>query len=73
MEALAEGFRREEMPVDVLGLEPGWHSHSYSCTYQWSYLFPEPEAMIEKLNGQDYRINLWEHLCIPGGAFLSGA
>lgn len=70
VEALAEGFRREEMPVDVLGLEPGWHSHSYSCTYQWSYLFPEPEAMIEKLNGQDYRINLWEHLFVyPAAPF----
>ena len=70
VEALAEGFRREEMPVDVLGLEPGWHSHSYSCTYQWSYLFPDPEAMIEKLNGQDYRINLWEHLFVyPAAPF----
>ena len=59
--AMAEEFRNEHIPVDVFGLEPGWHSHSYSCTYEWSYLFPEPETMIEKLKAQDYKINLWEH------------
>lgn len=36
----AEQFRQEKLPIDVLGLEPGWHSHSYSCTYRWSKLFP---------------------------------
>lgn len=61
VENLAESFRREGMPMDVLGLEPGWHSHSYSCTYQWSYLFPEPGAMIQRLTGQEYKVNLWEH------------
>lgn len=70
--ALAQSFRDEEMPVDVLGLEPGWHSHSYSCTYQWSDLFPEPEKMIGELNGQGYKINLWEHLFVyPAAPFYS--
>ncbi len=70
VENLAEGFRREEMPVDVLGMEPGWHSHSYSCTYQWSYLFPDPETMIEKVSRQDYKINLWEHVFVyPAAPF----
>ena len=58
---MAEEFRNEHIPVDVFGLEPGWHSHSYSCTYEWSYLFPEPEKMIEALRVQNYKINLWEH------------
>ena len=60
----AENFRKEKMPADVLGLEPGWHSHSYSCSYKWSYLFPEPQAMTEKLTELGYRINLWEHLFV---------
>ena len=50
--------------MDVLGLEPGWHSHSYSCTYKWSYLFPHPDEMIEKMSEQGYRLNLWEHLYV---------
>ncbi|MCI9338733.1 MAG: glycoside hydrolase [Lachnospiraceae bacterium] len=70
VEKMAEDFRAERMPVDVLGLEPGWHSHSYSCTYQWSYLFPRHQEMIEKLNRKDYKINLWEHLFVyPAASF----
>lgn len=61
---LAENFRDDKMAVDVIGLEPGWHSHSYSCTYQWSYLFPRPAEMIEKLSRQGYKVNLWEHLFV---------
>ena len=37
---LAKGFREDKMPVDVIGIEPGWHSHSYSCTYEWDICFP---------------------------------
>lgn len=67
---LAESFRKEQIPVDVLGLEPGWHSHSYSCTYQWSKLFPEPEKMIDKLDEMGYKLNLWEHLFVyPAAEF----
>lgn len=62
VERLAEQFRAEQMPVDVLGLEPGWHSHSYACTYKWSYLFPHPDKMIEKMTEQGYKLNLWEHV-----------
>ncbi|MDE7325153.1 MAG: DUF5110 domain-containing protein, partial [Lachnospiraceae bacterium] len=67
---LAEQFRGEHMPVDVLGLEPGWHSHSYSCTYEWSSLFPHPEKMTEELTDQGYKINLWEHVFVyPAAEF----
>ncbi|MCM1231981.1 MAG: DUF5110 domain-containing protein [Ruminococcus flavefaciens] len=67
---LAEDFKKDKMPVSVLGLEPGWHSHSYSCTYQWSYLFPEPKEMLERLKQLGYRVNLWEHLFVyPAAEF----
>ena len=61
---LADSFREEKMPVDVLGLEPGWHSHSYSCTYKWSDLFPDPEGLIGEMRKKGYRLNLWEHLYV---------
>jgi alpha-D-xyloside xylohydrolase len=62
---LAEEFRRDGIPMDVIGLEPGWHTHSYSCTYDWNkVLFPEPENMLQTLKKQDYRVNLWEHAFI---------
>lgn len=62
--ALGGLFRKEEMPVDVLGLEPGWHSHSYSCTYKWSYLFPDPDKLIRKCKEMGFHLNLWEHLYV---------
>jgi len=60
----AQEFRQEKLPIDVLGLEPGWHSHSYACTYKWSDMFKEPEQMIEVLNEEDFKLNLWEHLFV---------
>lgn len=61
---LAEQFRTENIPMDVLGLEPGWHSHSYSCTYKWSNLFPHHDEMIEEMAEQGYKLNLWEHVYV---------
>jgi len=58
----AEAFRREQIPCDVIGLEPGWQSHSYSCSYVWSDKFPDPEAMLSKLAAEHYQVNLWTHL-----------
>lgn len=58
---LADSFRTENIPVDVIGVEPGWHSHSYSCTFDWGYLFPEPDAMLKSLQEKGFHINLWEH------------
>ncbi len=58
---LADSFREEHVPIDVIGVEPGWHSHSYSCTFDWSYLFPEPDAMLGSLREKDFHVNLWEH------------
>ncbi|HWT73455.1 MAG TPA: TIM-barrel domain-containing protein [Mobilitalea sp.] len=67
---LARQFRDEKMPMDVLGLEPGWHSHSYSCTYKWSSLFPGHQEMIDQLSKEGYKLNLWEHIYIyPAAPF----
>lgn len=57
----AEEFRGRKIPCDVLGLEPHWQSHSYSCSFVWSKRFPDPRAMLEKLSGQHFHINVWEH------------
>jgi alpha-D-xyloside xylohydrolase len=58
---LAGKLRERHMPCDVIGLEPGWQTRSYSCSYLWSERFPDPGAMIEQLRRNDFRLNLWEH------------
>ena len=70
--ALAEELRAHHIPCDVLGLEPGWQSHSYSCSFVWSDKFPDPDAMISKLNAQNLHANLWEHaFTYPTAPFYS--
>lgn len=62
---LANEFRNSGMPVDVFGFEPGWHSHSYSCSYKWDEVrFPNPDKMLDDLNKMNYKVNLWEHLFV---------
>ena len=59
--ALAGDLRTQQIPCDVLGLEPGWQSHSYSCSFTWSDKFPDPNATVAKLNSENFHVNLWEH------------
>ena len=60
--ALAAEFRARRIPCDVLGLEPGWQSHTYSCSYLWNQKnFPDPARMTGALAKDHYRLNLWEH------------
>ena len=59
--AMAADLRAEHIPCDVLGLEPGWQSHAYSCSFAWSTKFPDPRDLIAQLRRQHYHVNLWEH------------
>ncbi len=58
---MASELRDAHIPCDVLGLEPHWQSHSYSCSFVWSDKFPKPRDMIAQLQQQHYHLNLWEH------------
>lgn len=60
--ALANEFRQRKIPCDVFGLEPGWQSHAYSCTFAWDKdRFPDPPKFVKSAAALDYKINLWEH------------
>lgn len=70
---ICETFRREKIPCDTIGLEPGWHSHSYSCSYKWSKeRFPRPAAFIKKLAAKNFNLNLWGHSYIHPSSPLYG-
>lgn len=59
---IADYFRTSDIPCDILGLEPGWQTHAYSCTYEWNpERFPAPFEFIGKLKKNGYHINVWEH------------
>ena len=62
---LARTIREHDVPCDVAGLEPGWQSHTYSCTYTWDPgRFPEPDKLIADLKALGYNVNLWQHAFI---------
>jgi alpha-D-xyloside xylohydrolase len=54
-------FRERHIPCDVFGLEPGWHSHAYPCSFVWSKQYPDPERLLRETKEQGYKLNLWEH------------
>jgi alpha-D-xyloside xylohydrolase len=62
---VAQALRAMRIPCDMIGLEPGWQSQSYSCSLVWSKeRFPQPENMVRELNQTGFKINLWEHAYI---------
>ncbi len=55
-------FRENNIPCDMFGLEPGWHSTAYSCSYTWNPVnFPNPDSILHIMHGMNYKMNLWEH------------
>ncbi|MBR5871689.1 MAG: glycoside hydrolase [Clostridia bacterium] len=60
---IARRFRSYDIPCDILGLEPGWQTCAYSCSYLWDRggRFPHPEQTVSALNDMGYHVNLWEH------------
>ena len=60
--ALAKEFRDSQIPCDVFGLEPGWQTHAYSCTFVWdNKKFPDPAGFAKQLAADNFKLNLWEH------------
>ena len=59
---MAEDIREMDLPCDVFGLEPGWQSQTYSCSYKWDETrFKNAQATVDKLTEKGFKLNLWEH------------
>ena len=53
-------FERMGYPLDFIGLEPGWQSKSYPCSFEWDKSrFPDPSGFVSKMLDKKVRINLW--------------
>lgn len=56
----AKAFEAHQFPLDFIGVEPGWHSMAYPCTYEWDKnRFPYPKEFIDSLLSMGIRTNLW--------------
>ncbi|NND05419.1 MAG: glycoside hydrolase family 31 protein [Saprospiraceae bacterium] len=57
-----EDFQAHDFPLDVIGLEPGWQSFAYPCSFDWdSTRFPDPKAFVQTLDKKGIKVNLWEN------------
>jgi alpha-glucosidase (family GH31 glycosyl hydrolase) len=57
-----EDFKKNDFPLDVIGLEPGWQNFAYPCSYDWDKTrFPNPKEFVKELDKLNIKVNLWEN------------
>ena len=62
IETLVDDLQSDGIPCDVLGLEPGWHSTAYPCSFVWSpERFPGHRGFLDRIHGRGLDVNCWEH------------
>ena len=55
-----DDFRRNGIPLDMLGLEPGWQDQAYPCSFEWDAArFPDPSKFLSEVERRHVRVNLW--------------
>ncbi|MCE5206597.1 MAG: DUF5110 domain-containing protein [Porphyromonadaceae bacterium] len=53
-------FEEKGFPLDFIGLEPGWQSKAYPCTFEWDKgRYPDPAGFVKEMTERGVRINLW--------------
>ncbi|HIW80826.1 MAG TPA: glycoside hydrolase [Candidatus Acetatifactor stercoripullorum] len=58
----AKRLREGGFAVGCIGLEPGWQSKAYPCSYVWNKeLYPNPDFLLASLRRLGFHVNLWEH------------
>ena len=63
--AMMQKFKENGIPCSVFGLEPGWQSNAYSCSYAWdSDRAKRHEEFLSLAKEMGYRVNLWEHVFV---------
>ncbi len=68
LESITARLREEEIPSDVVHLDPFWMREQKSTDLVWDTdQFPDPEEMIAELHENDFHISLWEHPHVPVG------
>ena len=68
LESITSRLREEEIPCDVVHLDPFWMREFHSCDLEWDTdQFPDPESMADGLHEDGFHLSLWEHPYVPTG------
>lgn len=56
----ATEFEEKGYPLDFIGLEPGWQTKAYPCSFEWDKTrFPDPAGFTKTMLDKGIRLNLW--------------
>lgn len=56
----AAEFEERGYPLDFIGLEPGWQTKAYPCSFEWDKSrFPNPSEFVKSMLDKGVRLNLW--------------
>ena len=58
-------FRHNNIPLDVLVMDFGWHNYGWQGGYDWSPLIPKPKQFLSWLHDHGIKVSLNDH---PGYA-----
>lgn len=71
VEDVAQKLRSQQIPCDVLHIDPSWMKPKHYCDFEWNEeAFPKPEDMFEKLRNMGFKISLWEQSYVPKGTVM---
>ncbi len=54
-------FRDNNIPLDILVLDFGWHNYGWQGGYDWSPLIPHPKQFLRWLHEQGLKVSLNDH------------
>lgn len=58
--------------IDVAGVEPGWQTKTYPCTYAWAPKFTDDAtSFVETMHALGLHVNLWEHPYVSPDATIA--
>lgn len=64
-------FEGRNFPLDVIGLEPGWHSKAYPCSFLWDEKrFPDVDQFMGDMTDKGIQVNLWANPFVAPGEAL---
>lgn len=60
IEQEVQEFKDKGFPLSVIGLEPGWMTSAYPCTYEWDTVrFANPYAFVKHMKENNIQTNVW--------------
>jgi alpha-glucosidase (family GH31 glycosyl hydrolase) len=60
VEEEASLFEEKGFPLDFIGLEPGWQSKAYPCSFEWDKTrYPDPASFVKTMKEKGIHLNLW--------------